>query len=155
MNAGKTAIAEFAILRMISQDPEARCLYITAKEALAQIIYAEWHHVLTSLIGSRVVLLTGETATDLKVKYLFSYKQLFRNICCRIINTKLEYIIYVFIYFAFQLLSKGLVIISSAEKWDVLSRRWKQRKNVQNIQLFIVDDLQVQYFAFIIFVLCF
>ncbi|XP_073981817.1 U5 small nuclear ribonucleoprotein l(3)72Ab [Rhodnius prolixus] len=105
--SGKTAIAEFAILRMISQDPEARCLYITAKEALAQIIYAEWHHVLTSLIGSRVVLLTGETATDLK------------------------------------LLSKGLVIISSAEKWDVLSRRWKQRKNVQNIQLFIVDDLQL------------
>ncbi|KAF6208456.1 hypothetical protein GE061_016912 [Apolygus lucorum] len=105
--SGKTVIAEFAILRMISQDPDARCLYVVAKESLAQIVYSEWHHKLSPLIGNRVVLLTGETATDLK------------------------------------LLSKGLVVISSAEKWDVLSRRWKQRKNVQNIQLFIVDDLQL------------
>ncbi|XP_014676711.1 PREDICTED: U5 small nuclear ribonucleoprotein 200 kDa helicase-like [Priapulus caudatus] len=28
-------------------------------------------------------------------------------------------------------------------KWDVLSRRWKTAKNVQNIHLFIVDDLQL------------
>ncbi|CAF4909304.1 unnamed protein product, partial [Rotaria sp. Silwood1] len=28
-------------------------------------------------------------------------------------------------------------------KWDILSRRWKQRKNVQNVNLFIVDDLHV------------
>lgn len=105
--SGKTVIAEFAILRMITQDTDYRCLYITAKEALAQIVYAEWHHKLTPLIGNRVVLLTGETATDLK------------------------------------LVSKGIVIIASAEKWDVLSRRWKQRKNVQNIQLLIVDDLQL------------
>ena len=54
-----------------------------------------------------MVILTGETGTDLK------------------------------------LLAKGNVIISTPEKWDVLSRRWKQRKNVQNIHLFIVDELQL------------
>ena len=55
----------------------------------------------------KVVLLTGETGTDLK------------------------------------LLAKGQIIVTTAEKWDVLSRRWKQRKNVQSVQLFIVDELQL------------
>ena len=58
-------------------------------------------------LGKKVVLLTGETSTDLK------------------------------------LLAKGNVVISTPEKWDVLSRRWKQRKNVQNVQLFIVDELHL------------
>ncbi|KAL1138953.1 hypothetical protein AAG570_009015 [Ranatra chinensis] len=105
--SGKTTIAEFAILRMLSQEADSRCLYVVSRESLAQIIYAEWHHKLSPILGNKVVLLTGETATDLK------------------------------------LLAKGQVIIASAEKWDVLSRRWKQRKNVQNVQLFIVDELQL------------
>ena len=42
-----------------------------------------------------------------------------------------------------KLLNKANIVISTAEKWDVLSRRWKQRKNVQNISLFIVDELQL------------
>jgi len=33
--------------------------------------------------------------------------------------------------------------VSTPEKWDVLSRRWKQRKNVQTISLFIVDELHL------------
>lgn len=40
-------------------------------------------------------------------------------------------------------LLQGNIIISTPEKWDVLSRRWKQRKNVQNVNLFIVDELQL------------
>ena len=60
-----------------------------------------------SALGLKVVILTGETGTDLK------------------------------------LLAKGNIIISTPEKWDVLSRRWKQRRNVQNVQLFIVDELQL------------
>ncbi|XP_028391652.1 U5 small nuclear ribonucleoprotein 200 kDa helicase-like [Dendronephthya gigantea] len=39
-----------------------------------------------------------------------------------------------------KLLAKGNVIISTPEKWDVLSRRWKQRKNVQNVNVFIMDE---------------
>ena len=54
-----------------------------------------------------MALLTGDTATDLK------------------------------------LLAKANILISIPEHWDVLSRRWKQRKNVQNIHLFIVDELQL------------
>lgn len=39
-----------------------------------------------------------------------------------------------------KLLAKGNVIVSTPDKWDVLSRRWKQRKNVQNVNLFILDE---------------
>lgn len=38
---------------------------------------------------------------------------------------------------------QGNVIIGTPEKWDVLSRRWKQRKNVQNVNLFIIDELHL------------
>lgn len=105
--SGKTTIAEFAVLRLLSQNPEGRCAYIVSKDALAELVFAEWQQIFAGILGKKVVLLTGETGTDLK------------------------------------LLAKGQIIICTAEKWDVLSRRWKQRKNVQNIQLFIVDELQL------------
>lgn len=40
-------------------------------------------------------------------------------------------------------LEKGQIIISTPEKWDALSRRWKQRKHVQQVSLFIVDELHL------------
>ena len=42
-----------------------------------------------------------------------------------------------------KLLEKGQVIIATPHQWDVLSRRWKQRKNVQNVSLFIADELHL------------
>ena len=39
--------------------------------------------------------------------------------------------------------TQGNVIVSTPENWDVLSRRWKQRKNVQNVNLFIVNELHL------------
>ncbi|CAG9768745.1 unnamed protein product [Ceutorhynchus assimilis] len=105
--SGKTTIAEFAILRLFDRNPEGRCVYLVPRDALAELIFADWHNKFGKFLGRKVVLLTGETGTDLK------------------------------------LLAKGQVIITTAEKWDVLSRRWKQRKNVQNINLFIVDELHL------------
>ncbi|KAF8792805.1 U5 small nuclear ribonucleoprotein 200 kDa helicase-like [Argiope bruennichi] len=105
--SGKTICAEFAVLRLLSQNPDGRCVYVTPKEPLADIIYADWTAKFANAMGKKVVILTGETGTDLK------------------------------------LLARGNIIISTPEKWDVLSRRWKQRKNVQNINLFIVDELQL------------
>lgn len=64
----------------------------------------DWYEKFQDRLNKKVVLLTGETSTDLK------------------------------------LLGKGNVILSTPEKWDILSRRWKQRKNVQNISLFVVDE---------------
>ncbi|KAL6751574.1 RNA helicase, activating signal cointegrator 1 [Haematococcus lacustris] len=42
-----------------------------------------------------------------------------------------------------KLLERGNIVISSAEQWDMLSRRWKQRKAVQGVALFIVDELHL------------
>eukprot|EP01113_Clastostelium_recurvatum_P015961 TRINITY_DN1902_c1_g1_i1.p1 TRINITY_DN1902_c1_g1~~TRINITY_DN1902_c1_g1_i1.p1 ORF type:complete len:2154 (-),score=847.63 TRINITY_DN1902_c1_g1_i1:92-6553(-) len=42
-----------------------------------------------------------------------------------------------------KLLEQGDIIITTAEIWDVLSRRWKQRKNIKTLRLFIVDELHL------------
>ncbi|KAK9676154.1 hypothetical protein RND81_11G058200 [Saponaria officinalis] len=42
-----------------------------------------------------------------------------------------------------KLLEKAQIIISTPERWDALSRRWKQRKNVQQVSLFIIDELHL------------
>lgn len=132
--SGKTICAEFAILRMLLHNAEGRCIYITPMEALAEQVYpveggsvhlallnilsfslkfcqffasqvfVDWHQKFQDILNKKVVLLTGETSTDLK------------------------------------LLGKGDIIVSTPDKWDILSRRWKQRKNVQNVSLFIVDE---------------
>ncbi|XP_015119554.1 putative U5 small nuclear ribonucleoprotein 200 kDa helicase [Diachasma alloeum] len=105
--SGKTIIAEFAVLRLLSQKPDGRCVYMVSKQALAELVYTDWLVKFNHRLGHKIVLLTGETGTDLK------------------------------------LIAKAQIIVTTADKWDVLSRRWKQRKNVQNVQLFIVDELQL------------
>lgn len=42
-----------------------------------------------------------------------------------------------------KLVAKGWLIVSTPERWDNVSRRWKQRKNVQSVKLFIIDDLHM------------
>lgn len=104
--SGKTVCAEFAMLRLFSQNSEGRVVYVNPIEALAQQTYEDWKLKFGTNLGRRVVLLTGETATDLK------------------------------------LIAKANIIVSTPEKWDILSRRWKQRKNVQATNLFIADEVQ-------------
>lgn len=106
-SSGKTTIAEFAILRLFQQNADGRCVYLVPNEALADMMFVQWHKKFSETIGLRVVKLTGETGADLK------------------------------------LLARGQVIVTTADKWDILSRRWKQRKNVQNVNLFIVDELHL------------
>ncbi|KAK6913571.1 DEAD/DEAH box helicase domain [Dillenia turbinata] len=107
--SGKTICAEFAILRNRQKGPDSimRAVYIAPIEALAKERYRDWERKFGKGLGVRVVELTGETATDLK------------------------------------LLEKGQLIISTPEKWDALSRRWKQRKHVQQVSLFIIDELHL------------
>lgn len=107
--SGKTICAEFAILRNHQKGPESimRAVYIAPIEALAKERYTDWKKKFGDGLGMRVVELTGETATDMK------------------------------------LLERGQIIISTPEKWDAISRRWKQRKHVQQVSLFIVDELHL------------
>ncbi len=42
-----------------------------------------------------------------------------------------------------KMLEQGDLILATPTQWDVLSRQWKRRKNVQNVQLFIADDIHL------------
>lgn len=42
-----------------------------------------------------------------------------------------------------KLLERGDLILATPSQWDVLSRQWQRRKNVQNVQLFIADELHM------------
>ncbi|CAL5322251.1 unnamed protein product [Camellia sinensis] len=42
-----------------------------------------------------------------------------------------------------KLLEEGQLVITTPEKWDALSRSWKQRKHVQQVSLFIIDELHL------------
>ncbi len=77
--SGKTICAEFAILRLFSneklqENPEPKCVYVTPKEELAEIVRQDWERRFAT-IGRKVVLLTGETATDLKLIAKVNFKK--------------------------------------------------------------------------------
>lgn len=42
-----------------------------------------------------------------------------------------------------KLLADGTMVVATPHQWDVLSRRWKQRKAVQAVVLFIADELHL------------
>ncbi|KAI4247759.1 MAG: hypothetical protein L6R40_001345 [Gallowayella cf. fulva] len=42
-----------------------------------------------------------------------------------------------------KMLERGDLILATPPQWDVLSRQWQRRKNVQTIQLFIADELHM------------
>lgn len=42
-----------------------------------------------------------------------------------------------------RLLGDNHLVLASPQQWDMLSRRWKQRKAVQAVGLFIMDELQL------------
>lgn len=90
--SGKTICVEFSLLRMLEKGSEnvgGRCVYIAPIEALAKERYHDWEAKFGQGLGYRVVELSGDTTTDLKI------------------------------------LEKAQIIISTPERWDLLSRRWK------------------------------
>ena len=42
-----------------------------------------------------------------------------------------------------KLLERANIALSTPQHWDALSRRWRQRKAVQGVSLFIADELQL------------
>ena len=41
-----------------------------------------------------------------------------------------------------EMLSTGKIVVASVKQWDILSRRWRQRKAVQAVTLVVFDELQ-------------
>ena len=42
-----------------------------------------------------------------------------------------------------KLLERGDIVVTTPEKWDMVSRRWRQRKAVQSVALFVADELHL------------
>ncbi|CAG8952610.1 hypothetical protein HYFRA_00009716 [Hymenoscyphus fraxineus] len=42
-----------------------------------------------------------------------------------------------------KLLERGDLVLATPSQWDVLSRQWQRRKNVQTVELFIADELHM------------
>lgn len=42
-----------------------------------------------------------------------------------------------------KILEKGDLILATPAQWDILSRQWQRRKNVQTVKLFIADELHL------------
>lgn len=52
--SGKTTVAELAVLRLLSNEPAGRCVYIVAKEQLAELLFQDWHHKFQQTMGVKV-----------------------------------------------------------------------------------------------------
>eukprot|EP01038_Epipyxis_sp_PR26KG_P008839 gene8839-11930_t len=108
--SGKLTCAELAILRLFSKNLErvdSKVVYVVAKKEIAHLTFINWRSRIGGLLGKNVVILTGDSASDL------------------------------------NLLDHGDVVIAWTNHWDVLSRKWKQRKSIQNIALYIFDELHL------------
>ncbi|KAH9840433.1 Sec63 Brl domain [Teratosphaeria destructans] len=106
--SGKTACAEFAILRHWAQGEGGKAVYIAPFQEQVDARHKSWQKRLGGIAGGKeVVKLTGETTADLK------------------------------------LLERGDLIIATPVQWDMMSRQWQRRRNVQNTKLIIADDLHM------------
>ncbi|KAF0990898.1 hypothetical protein HZS_5841, partial [Henneguya salminicola] len=106
--SGKSFSAELAILSLKNKNiPGSKCVYIAPFQSSCELVLRNWKTTFQSILDMPVGLLTGESATDIKI------------------------------------VNQSTIIISNPENWDMFSRRWKQRKVIQNIKLFIVDDLHM------------
>lgn len=162
VGCGKSICAELALLRMFktfadvagsqaapvpnAKLGEERAVYVCARAEVAETRHRQWSEYLAPL-SKKVVLLTGDTSTDLKLlaKVLFYRVSLAPPVPYP--SPAFEYSIAVSraARSCFFLLSflQAHVVISTPDKWDMLSRRWKQRKAIQTVHLFIVDDLHL------------
>jgi len=125
--SGKTTCAEFALLRLWSKCEQPRAVCIEPYQEMVEQCVAEWRRRFSNLQGGKeIVSLTGETSTELRL--LEKGDVLFAHLRRSVI---------------FSMCPISLLTFLSLLQWDVPLRRWRQRKNVQNIGLLIADEVQL------------
>lgn len=104
--SGKTACAEFAILRMLATTSEGKCVFVAPNDDILDPIFDGWRARFGPVIGaSSVARLSGEIVNDLK------------------------------------LLASSRIVLCTIKVWDMVTRRWRQRKVIQAVSLVIFDEL--------------
>jgi pre-mRNA-splicing helicase BRR2 len=125
--SGKTICAEFALLRLWSKHEQPRAVCIEPYQEMVDQRVSEWRQKFSKVQGGKdVVSLTGDTSADLRLLEKGDVIVCTPTQVCRI--------------FAPSIVRHSY---RSIPQWDVLSRRWRQRKNVQNIGLLIADEIQL------------
>jgi pre-mRNA-splicing helicase BRR2 len=117
--SGKTVAAELAILRMLQRAAQgacpARCVCVVPSEEGARQRALEWRHRFGPPAEEGGL---GLTVVELAGPGADAAADLKR-------------------------LERAQIAVATPEAWEALSRRWRQRKAVQAVSLFIADDLHL------------
>ena len=125
--SGKTICAEFALLRLWTKPEARRAVCIEPYQEMVEQRVAEWRKKFSRLQGGKeIVSLTGETSADLRL--------LERGDVIVCTPSQVRDLLF---------LSRPKTTTHHVLQWDVISRRWRQRKNVQTIGLLIADEVQL------------
>jgi pre-mRNA-splicing helicase BRR2 len=116
-SSGKTACAELAILRQLRES--------TKQEDPSHISH-----------GKIVYVSDKQAIVDITHK---DWKDSFEKIIDDIQIVKLTGILQTDL----KLLAEGSIVCCTSDQWDVISRRWAKRKHVQNVSLFIMDEIHL------------
>lgn len=105
--SGKTIIAEIAMLRLFTNSPTRKVVYVAPLKALVRERVDDWKKKFGQSLKYKIVELTGDASPD---KYM---------------------------------LENANIIITTPEKWDIVSRSWESRVYVQSVGLLIMDEVHL------------
>jgi activating signal cointegrator complex subunit 3 len=117
--SGKTIAAELAILRLAYAYPDAKVVYVAPLKALARERINDWRKKFGSAEGGG----RGGSSGD---KLGWSVLELTGD------HTP-----------DMQALQRAKIIITTPEKWDGISRSWRKRSYVKQVQLLILDEVHL------------
>lgn len=104
--SGKTACAEFAILRLLTRSSDAKCVYVAPTDEIVDPIYQDWKSRFGPIIGAtEITKLNGEIVPDIKA------------------------------------MTSSRIILCTIKIWDMITRRWRQRKVIHSVSLLIFDEM--------------
>ncbi|CAG9106243.1 unnamed protein product [Plutella xylostella] len=132
----------------VSSGGAGRVVYLVPRDELADIVFVDWYHKFGNYLNLKVRVHVSSGGAG-RVVYLVPRDELADIVFVDWYHKFGNYLNLKIVQLTgetatdHKLLNKGQVIITTAEKWDVLSRRWKVRKSVQSVSLLIVDNLQL------------
>lgn len=70
--SGKTVCAEFALLRLFSQQPDARAVYVSPRAELVEVQFQEWSQKFGAKLGESLRRLIAELSKCIGLFSVFS-----------------------------------------------------------------------------------
>ncbi|PRW32956.1 activating signal cointegrator 1 complex subunit 3 isoform B [Chlorella sorokiniana] len=114
--SGKTISAELTMMRLFSQHPGQKVIYIAPLKALVRERIKDWGQGFCRTLGKRMVELTGDYTPDMHAL-----------LAADIIHALLA----------------ADIIVCTPEKWDGISRNWQSRSYVRKVGLLIIDEIHL------------